>query len=184
MKFDQYSIRLVSLDDLPAYFLLIDQNRERLETFFAGTTAITGTIQETETHLKDIVSKNKENNYFSFVVIDESTGNLVASIQVKNVDWSVPKAELGYYIDKKYEGKGIITKALSRIIDFCFKELKLEKLYIRTHQENISSRKVAERNGFIPEGTIRKDYKTTEGRLVDLLYYGLVKDEWQEEPST
>ena len=95
---------------------------------------------------------------------------------MKNLDWNVPKAELGYYIDRKYEGKGITTKALTRIISFCFNDLQLSKLYIRTHEENISSRKVAERNGFTLEGTIRKDYKTTDGRLVDLMYFGLVRE--------
>jgi len=176
MKFDQYSIRLIEFSDLPAYFKLIDENRERLETFFAGTTAITRTLEETEIHLKDIINRNKDKNYFSFVVTDQSTGNLVASIQVKSLDWNVPKAELGYYIDRKYEGKGITTKALTKIIRFCFDDLQLNKLYIRTHEENISSRKVAERNGFTLEGTIRKDYMTTDGRLVDLMYYGLVRE--------
>lgn len=28
------------------------------------------------------------------------------------MDWSIPKAELGYYIDEGYEGKGVVTKAL------------------------------------------------------------------------
>jgi ribosomal-protein-serine acetyltransferase len=177
MKFEQYTIRLVTMEDLPGYFELIDQNRSRLESFFAGTIAITQTLEATEIHLKDIVSKNKENNYFSFVVVDKTTGKPVASIQVKNVDWSVPKAELGYFIDKKYEGKGMITKALSKIISHCFEELKFIKLYIRTHAGNVPSRKVAEKNGFILEGTIRKDYKTTSGELVDLMYYGRVKDD-------
>lgn len=180
MKFDIYTIRPVRLDDLPDYFNLIEANRKRLEDFFAGTVAITKDLEQTKTHLTDIVAKMEKRNYFSFVVVDDVSEKLVASIQVKSVDWSIPKAELGYYIDEKYEGKGIVTRATSLIIDHCFSELKLDKLYIRTHEGNISSRKVAEKNGFLLEGTIRKDYRTTKGELVDLMYYGLTGDEYRE----
>lgn len=175
MQFDNYTIRQLTNDDLNAYFELIETNRKRLEDFFAGTVAITKTLEETKIHLTDIVNKATKNNYFPFVVIDNSTLKIIASIQVKNVDWSIPKSELGYYIDSQYEGKGIVTKATSMIIQFCFDELKMEKLLIRTHAGNQPSIIVAEKNGFKLEGTIRKDYKTTSGDLVDLLYYGKTK---------
>jgi RimJ/RimL family protein N-acetyltransferase len=47
-------------------------------------------------------------------------------------------------------------------------------VFLRTHESNVGSRKVAERNGFKVEGIIRKDYKTTKGEIVDLLYYGKI----------
>lgn len=177
MKFDHYEIRQLTNDDLAAYFELIDNNRKRLEDFFAGTVAITKTLEETKTHLADIVAKAAKNNYFPFVIFDTTNGKMVASIQVKNVDWSIPKAELGYYIDESSEGKGIVSKATSLIIDFCFRELKMAKLFIRTYAGNIASIKVAEKNGFTLEGTIRKDYKTTNGELVDLMYFGRTKED-------
>jgi RimJ/RimL family protein N-acetyltransferase len=171
------TLRPILPTDLDQYHALIERNRKRLEDFFAGTVAITKTREETEKHLADVIAKMEKRNYFSFVVVDADSNELIASIQVKSVDWSIPKAELGYYIDSRYEGKGIITKATAEVIAFCFNDLKLEKLYIRTHEGNISSRKVAEKNGFTLEGTIRKDYRTTKGELVDLMYYGLIRED-------
>lgn len=178
MHFSHYTIRLITIEDLEDYFSLIQNNHQRLEDFFAGTIAITKTLEETRTHLENVIMLNQKKNYYSFVVIDNITQKLIASLQVKNMDWSIPKAELGYYIDEGYEGKGVVTKALSFIIDFCFTELRLAKLYIRTHESNTGSIKVAEKNGFLLEGTIRKDYKTTKGELVDLLYYGLMNPKY------
>ncbi|HMG14448.1 MAG TPA: GNAT family protein [Saprospiraceae bacterium] len=180
MKFDNYLIRLITLDDLHSYFQLIDLNRRRLEDFFAGTVALTMTLEDTKNHLIEIIGKNAERKYFSYVVVDEFTGQIVSSIQVKNVDLSIPKAELGYYIDEKYESKGIVTRATSLIIKHCFNGLNMNKLLIRTHEENIASKTVAEKNGFILEGIIRSDYKTTSGKIVDIMYYGLLKDEYLE----
>jgi len=176
LTFDHYHIREVCIDDLQQYFNLIKNNREWLEDFFAGTVAITQTIEETRIHLQDVIEKAKKKNYFPFVIIDSFANALISSIQIKNLDWNIPKGELGYYIDKKYEGKGIVTKAVSLIIDFGFNELKLNKIYLRTHEENIGSRKVAEKNNFQLEGIIRNDYKTTSGNLVDLMYYGLIRN--------
>jgi ribosomal-protein-serine acetyltransferase len=177
MQFNQYHIRQLEETDLENYFLLIDKNRQRLEDFFAGTVAITKTMEETQKHLSDVINKAKDKQYFPFIVEDTDSGKIISSIQVKNFDWNVPKAEIGYYVDQDYEGKGIVSKATSLIVDFCFEELALSKLFIRTHEANAGSRKVAEKNGFLLEGTIRRDYRTTSGELVDLMYYGLLKEE-------
>lgn len=179
MHFDHYTIRLARHSDLPVYFDLIERNRSRLEDFFAGTVAVTKTLEDAEAHLADVIGKVEEKKHYPFLVTDETTGKIVASIQIKSLDWSIPKGELGYYIDAAYEGKGIITRAVAKVIAFCFEELGLVKVFIRTHKRNVSSRKVAEKNGFIYEGTIRSDYKTTSGEIVDTMYYGMTRWEYE-----
>ncbi len=172
MTFDNYTLRLVRADDLEDYFDLIERNRPRLLDFFAGTVAVTKTIEDTKQHLADVISNTEKNNYFSFVLIDNMSGKLVGSMQIKSIDWTIPKAELGYYIDAEYEGKKLVTRAISILVDFGFNELKLNKLFIRTAEENAASRAIAEKNGFILEGIITADYKTTSGRIVDTMYFG------------
>ena len=179
MNFDHYAIRLARHSDLPAYFDLIERNRARLEDFFAGTVAITKTLDDTETHLKDVIAKVEQKKHFPFIITDADAGDrLIASIQIKNPDWTIPKAEIGYYIDAAYEGKGIISKAVSGIIAYGFEELGLARIFIRTYEGNVSSRKVAEKNGLIYEGTIRMEYKTTSGKIVDIMYYGMTREEY------
>ncbi len=172
--FDNYTLRILREDDLEGYFHLIDQNRPRLEDFFAGTVAMTKTLEDTEKHIADAISKYEKRNYFPFVITDDASGKIIGSIQVKSLDWAIPKAELGYYIDAEYSGKGIITKSTALVIAFCFHELKINKLFIRTYEGNVASRRVAEKNGFVLEGFLRCDYKTTSGTLVDLMYFGLL----------
>lgn len=179
MHFDHYTIRLLTEEDLHAYYGLIDRNRPRLENFFAGTVAITRTPEDTEVHLKDVIAKCAERKHYPFVVTDDTSGALIASIQIKSLDWTIPKAEIGYYVDAAYEGKGVVSKAVSKIIAYGFEELGLAKIYIRTHESNISSRKVAEKNGLIYEGTIRRDYKMTSGVIIDTMYYGILREEFE-----
>lgn len=82
---------------------------------------------------------------------------------------------MGCYIDEGYAGKGITQKAFSIFCEHCFGEYQFEKLFLRTHSSNTAARAIAEKCGFEIEGTIRKDYKTTSGELIDLVYYGRLK---------
>ena len=68
------------------------------------------------------------------------------------------------------------TAAYFQLMDHYFRELQFNKLFLRTHPTNTACRMLAERCGFEQEGLIRKDYKTTHGELVDLIYYGKLGD--------
>ena len=172
MKFDHYSMRLLSLEDLDPYFKLVQRNRERLADFFVGTVSRTKTYKEAQEFVEEMIRMTISNTYFPYLIIDETEKSIIGFIDLKNIDWTIPKAEIGFYIDEPYTGKGIITKALQQICEYCFKEKGFQKLFLRTHPENVSAQRVAEKCGFELEGKIRKDYKTTSGELIDLNYYG------------
>ncbi len=174
VSFDHYTVRLIELKDLEKYFSLIDKNRKRLEDFFTGTVSRTRTFEDTESFLKEIIQKRYAKLYYAFVIEDNENKEIVGFIDVKNIDWNIPKAELGCYTDERYAGKGITTKAFSLFVDYCFNHFGFAKLFLRTHESNLAAQKLAEKSGFQIEGKIRKDYKTTKGEVVDLIYYGKI----------
>ena len=175
MKFDHYTIRLIEQADLQNYFAMVANNRERLERFFAGTVSRTKDIDQTRVFLKEMEERIQNRSYFAYVIVDDRSSKLMGFLDLKNIEWSVPKSEIGFYIDKEYTGNGIVTKALIELCDYCFSQLGFEKLFLRTHHSNSAACKVAERCGFEVEGTLRSDYKTTSGELVDVLYYGKIR---------
>ena len=176
MKLEKMYIRLIEKGDAGQFYDLIERNRSRLEDFFAGTVARTSTLEKTEAYIDQIREKQAgEPTYLAYLVIDIETEEIITLIDVKNIDWNVPKAEIGCFVDANYEGKGISGRALKIVLDQLFSEFNFEKLFLRTHVENKPARALAEKCGFEIEGTLRKDYKTTAGELVDLLYYGLLR---------
>ena len=58
------------------------------------------------------------------------------------------RAELAYWISPEFQGKGIMTEAGRRIIEFAFDDLKLNKLVVGHHVNNESSKKLILRLGF------------------------------------
>ncbi|MBK7691690.1 MAG: GNAT family N-acetyltransferase [Bacteroidetes bacterium] len=176
MTFSNYTIRQLSMQDIDAYFQLVEQNRARLEDFFTGTVSRTKTFEDTKIFLADITQRAQDRSYYPYIILDTTTNKIAGFIDLKNIDWNIPKSEMGMYIDKEYANKGIASEAFCIFCNFCFEAFNFQKLFLRTHQQNTFARRVAEKCGFEIEGTIRRDYKTTSGELVDLIYYGKIKE--------
>lgn len=176
MKFDNYTIRLLRADDYEAYFLMVESNRHRLEDYFAGTVSKTKTLDDTKAFLQESMQKIADRMYFPYVIVDDNTRCFIGFIDLKNVDWNVPKSEVGCYMDSNFAGKGIASKALQMFVDHSFETYNFRKLFLRTHPTNTYAIKLAEKCGFEKEGLLRQDYKTTAGVLVDLLYYGQLRE--------
>jgi ribosomal-protein-serine acetyltransferase len=176
MQFDHYTIQALRSEDLDLFFQLIDKNRPRLEGFFAGTVARTRTREDTARYVEEIVQKAAAKTYLPFLLFNNDTRLPIGFMDVKNIDWHIPKGELGFFMDESYAGKGIAAKALELFCTYCFTEMGFNKLFLRTHESNKPARNIAEKSGFLLEGTLRHDYKNTAGELVDLLYYGKLAD--------
>jgi ribosomal-protein-serine acetyltransferase len=94
--------------------------------------------------------------------------------------WEQPmkKAQIGYWVSKDFEGKGVITQCLIRFVDFLFEKIGLNKIEIHFIPANARSAKVAERLGCKIEGVIRQSYMRN-GKPEDIVITGLLKSEWK-----
>lgn len=174
IRFRTFKITILDTNKSSSFYELIDKNRNRLEAFFAGTVAKMQTLDDTEAYCNEIKQLIKDKLYFPFIISSINDDTFIGLIDIKNINWSIPKAEIGYFIDHEYEGQGIISEGLGLLVDGLVGKYKFKKLLCRANSENAGSINVALKNGFELEGTIRRDYKTTDGVLVDLNYYGRI----------
>ena len=73
----------------------------------------------------------------------------IGNIKLGEISWKEKDSDLSFFIgDKAYWGKGLATKAVKRILDFAFKEIKLHKIYAIYNEANVSSSKVLNNAGF------------------------------------
>jgi ribosomal-protein-serine acetyltransferase len=98
---------------------------------------------------------------------------LVGSIGYVYLDFDAKKTEIGYWIGRDAEGKGIITRACRVLIDYAFDELGMNRVEIRCSTKNIRSAAVPERLGFTKEGVLRQAEPLKDG-LHDFNIYGLL----------
>lgn len=89
---------------------------------------------------------------------------------------SMHSAHLGYWIDRRFAGRGIMPTAVGLVTDHCFAEVGLHRVEVNIRPENTASRRVVEKLGFREEG-IRRNFLHIAGAWHDHLSYALVRDE-------
>jgi RimJ/RimL family protein N-acetyltransferase len=177
MNFDHYSIRPITMEDASGFFNLVENNKERISTYFPGIVTKTNTLEDTKAHVQERISGAAQDKYMIYLIIDNLTNKPIGVVQLKDIDTNAKKREFGFFIDGDYVKKGIATKSILVASDYCFDTLGLNKVFMRIAEENTASRRVAEKCGFKVEGVLRDDFMTSDGQLIDIFYYGLLKEE-------
>lgn len=91
---------------------------------------------------------------------------------------TVSGIEVSYWLGQEFVGKGIITRATHRLIDFTFIELDTHRVFMGITPQNIKSIAVAERLGFTLEGSLRQNEEIND-EWVDHHIYSMLKDDWK-----
>jgi ribosomal-protein-serine acetyltransferase len=160
------------------FYELIDKNRDHIGHTFPVTLANSDSPENAENFIS--VSKDREKNSegYHFYARDIKTNKLIGYLCVKTIDYRISKCELGYFIDKDYQGKGITSKMVSDALEFCFKELMMNKVFICTSEGNLASQRIALKHNFKQEGILRDEFRNGHGQLQNTVYFGLLKSEY------
>ena len=90
----------------------------------------------------------KNQNFYYWSISEKSNPEMIGSICLWNFSEDKKTAEIGYDLSTKSQRKGIMNEALKSVLKFGFKNLELETIEAFTHKENVSSKKLLERNKF------------------------------------
>jgi ribosomal-protein-alanine N-acetyltransferase len=83
------------------------------------------------------------------------------------------RAEVGYMLFPDHKGKGIVSEALKKVVEYGFNEMKLHSIEAILDPENKGSEMVLIKNGFVKEAhLIENEYY--EGRFLDTMIYSIL----------
>ncbi|MEO5911888.1 MAG: GNAT family N-acetyltransferase [Pelobium sp.] len=83
-----------------------------------------------------------------WIITEKSNDEMMGSICLWHFSEDFKTAEVGYDLNPKFQGKGIMDESLKSIIEFGFKSLNLDSIEAYTHGENNLSKNLLERNSF------------------------------------
>jgi ribosomal-protein-alanine N-acetyltransferase len=92
---------------------------------------------------------------------------------------SLLSAYIGYWIDQRVAGRGIMPTAVAMATDHCFREVGLHRVEINIRPENTASLRVVEKLGFRAEG-LRERYLHIDGDWRDHLTFALCAEDVPE----
>ncbi len=123
----------------------------------------------------NFVKKNYSTLFFALANETELIGGIGA---VPQTDVHRFSAEVGFWLGKSHWNKGIITLALPVFCNYLFTKFDFNRLTANVFEGNEASKKVLEKNGFVLEGTLRKNV-FKENKFVDHYTYGLLKEDFK-----
>lgn len=84
-------------------------------------------------------------------------------------------AELGYWLNPTYWGRGIATAACTALTDLAFRMTNVRRVQATIYSPNVASARVAEKCGYILEARLR-DAVLKNGEIYDALIYARFRD--------
>jgi ribosomal-protein-alanine N-acetyltransferase len=111
---------------------------------------------------------------------DRNRAQLAGQLTVSGiVGGSASWGQIGYWVDQRLAGRGIIPTAVALAVDYCFRSMGLHRIEIAIRPENVRSLRVVEKLGFRSEG-LRPRYLHIDGDWRDHLVFALNAEEVPE----
>ncbi|QQF63951.1 GNAT family N-acetyltransferase [Bacillus mojavensis] len=134
------------------------------------------TVEETEINLRNAHINFLKRESFRFLIFDKASNNFIGITSLQRIDWTIPKCEIGYWVNTKFGGNGYMTEAVKKLATFGLHHIKFRRIEIRCESTNLKSRAIPEKLGFVFEGTLRNDDLSADGRnLIDTCFYSIIK---------
>lgn len=103
-------------------------------------------------------------------------GHFVGQVTVSGiVRGAFDSAAVGYWVDGRHAGRGIMPTALGLVVDHCFGPVGLHRVEANVRPENTASRRVVEKLGFREEA-LHARYLHIDGAWRDHVGYALTDD--------
>lgn len=132
-------------------------------------------LAQTSDNLREALAQMATDRDYRLLLFTHA-GDLVGSSGLHQVDWRIPKAELGYWAHQRFVGQGLISEAVAAITAYAHHEMGLRRVEIIVSDRNVRSWRVAERNGYVQEALLRQHRINPDGRVDDTRIYASVDD--------
>ena len=115
-------------------------------------------------------------------IVEKESGQVVGGSGFHRTDWKFRLFEIGYWIRQDREGRGYVTETVQLLTCLAFDELDSNRVELRIDSRNVRSLRVAERLGFVLEGTLRRRMPATDGTPGDMHVLALLPEEYRSLP--
>ena len=161
-------LRRYGAADAPSILDLVDANRELLMQDFSQMAKGLSAEKEARDFVKERAEQWDSGKLFCYGIRLKPEAQLIGQLQVKNILWDVPSAELSYFIGALWQRRGFASEAVAAIVRTAFQQFEFQRLFVRVLPSNQESLALARKLGFQHEGLQRNAYRCGHGKLHDV----------------
>ena len=123
----------------------------------------------------------EDKNVYYFAIRAREDDRLIGKAVINRIEWSNGNGWIQLGIGSAEDRrKGYGTQAAQMLLRFAFMELNMFRVTARVQEYNVAGIALLKKLGFTEE-VRRRQALDRDGRRWDLLVFGLLKDEWQNQ---
>jgi ribosomal-protein-serine acetyltransferase len=132
-------------------------------------------VDDTLAFIHESIEKNKTGEQLTTFIYNGV--DFAGSISFVKLNKDLKMGEIGYWLHRDMQQKGMMTKTCQRFIDYAFRTKALNRIEIKVATQNLKSQAIPKRLGFTHEGTLREAF-TMYGQFYNLELFSLLRREW------
>lgn len=145
---DKISIKRLSLDDADSLFKFEIENRFYFNTIGLSRSDSYYNRDSFQEIIESLVGEQEKDIHYMYLIMN-TQGEVIGRVNLTDViKEPLNKAELGYRIGEKHQGKGFATAAVKLVMKQAYLVHKLHRIEAGTSPQNIGSQIVLIKNGF------------------------------------
>jgi ribosomal-protein-alanine N-acetyltransferase len=153
--------------------LVIDYLQDKVFSEYTSNIPYPYTREDAELWLKITMETYEQKKGVTFAIRDK-TETIIGAIGL--TDEGSDKAQMGYWMAKKFWNKGYITEAAKAMVESGFKELGFNKIYATHFLHNPASGKVMQKIGMKLEAVLKQHLKK-DGKYYDIPMYSIFNNQ-------
>lgn len=130
------------------------------------------TLADAEAYIASIPASPRPAG-FGIVVDGEAAGTIGL---VPGSDIERHTAEVGYWLGRRFWGRGVVSDALRAVTAYAFAELGMHRVFAVPFADNAASVRVLEKAGYVLEGRMRRS-AVKDGRILDQWLFAACDDQ-------
>ncbi|HWL13847.1 MAG TPA: GNAT family protein [Ureibacillus sp.] len=139
------------------------------------------TKETVQRFVENAIREREANVSYMFVIVHKAYNKIIGSTSFLDIAESHKRVEIGStWITPEFWRTNINTNCKYLLLKYCFEELKLNRVQIKTGHENVRSQNAIERLGATKEGILRNHMIRKEGAIRHTVMYSIIKEEWAE----
>lgn len=178
---DSTDVRPVHSADAEELYLVVRANHEHLYRWMEWVPQEGSTREEIRDFVRRSEKAAREQAQFNAVIVQN--GKIVGVTGFPVIDWTNRIAHVGYWLDRRHTGAGLMTRTVAAQVTYAFDALEMNRIEIRCATQNVRSAAVAQRLGFTREGTLR-EVLYLHGAYVDEYVFSMLRNEWESADRT
>jgi len=157
-------IRLLSLDDASRLLHFEQNNRAWFESQIEARPNDFYTIDGVHQHIAELLAAYAAGSAYPCLLVSEE-GEILGRANLKHIQRSECKAEVGYRIGYSHVGQGMATVALEQLITSARQTWRLQQLHAYVTDDNLASSRVLQKAGFKSDEVVLRLAKINQREL-------------------